>query len=95
MDDRNLGCAADVDLGVFVDDLPGCHPKLFRNIENITGIEQDRVLVRTAFATPAALEVELRIQIHQLPLDFFHVALCRHFFDVHSVVLLHVCNFSG
>lgn len=41
------------------------------------GVKKDRVLMLTAFAAFPALESELRIQVHQLPLDFFHLTLFR------------------
>ena len=73
--DWDFGRAADVRLGIFIDDLLRCHLKLSGDVENISAVEQDRVLVLTALATLSTLESELAVQVHQLPLDFLCAAL--------------------
>lgn len=73
----HFGCAAYVRLGIFVDDLLHRQLKFAGNVKDVSGVEQDRVLVLAAFATFPALEAELAVQVHQLPLDFFCAALCR------------------
>ena len=75
MYDWDFGRAADVRLGIFIDDLLRCHLKLSGDVENISAVEQDRVLVLTALAAFSAFEAEFGIQIHQLPFDFFRAAL--------------------
>ena len=77
VDNQNFGCAAYVRLGIFVDDLIHRQLKFAGNVKDVSGVEQDRVLVLAAFATFPALEAELAVQVHQLPLDFFCAALCR------------------
>lgn len=53
-------CAADVGFGVFADYLLWGFLKFPGNVEDVSAVEQDRVLVRAAFATFPALEAELR-----------------------------------
>ena len=74
MYDWDFGRAADVSLGILIDDLLRCHLKLSGDVENISAVEQDRVLVLTALATLSTLESELAVQVHQLPLDFLYAA---------------------
>ena len=50
VDNRNFGCAAYVRLGIFVDDLLHCQLKFAGNVKDVSGVEQDRVLVLAAFS---------------------------------------------
>ena len=75
MNNWNFRCAADIRLGILIDDFLRCHLKLSGDVENISAVEQDRVLVLTALAALSTLESELAVQVHQLPLDFFCAAL--------------------
>ena len=71
----DFGRAADVGFGILVDNLLRCHLKLPGNVKDIPAVEQDRVLMLAAFAAFPAFELELGIEIHRLPLDFFRAAL--------------------
>jgi len=62
---------------MLLDNLLQRHLKFTSNIEDIPAVEQDRVLVLAALAAFPALEAELAVQVHQLPLNFFCAALCR------------------
>lgn len=77
MDEGNFGCAADVGFCVSVNNLSCRCLQLSGDVEDVSGCEKNRVLMPTAFAAFPALESELRIQVHQLPLDFFHLTLFR------------------
>jgi hypothetical protein len=77
VDNRNFGCASYVRLGIFVDDLLHSQLKFAGNVKDIFGAKQNRVLVLAALAAFPALEAELAVQVHQLPLDFLCAALCR------------------
>ena len=77
MDHRDFGRTADVSLSVLIDDLLGGYLEFSSNVENISAIEENSVLMRTALAAFLALKVELGVQVHQLPLNFFCAAFCR------------------
>jgi hypothetical protein len=77
VDNRDSGCAADVRLGILVDKRLRRHLKLPGNVKDISGAEQNRVLVLAALATFSAFELKFTVQVHQLPFDFFCAALCR------------------
>ena len=61
VDNWDPGCAADVRLGILVDDFLRRHMKLPGNVKDIPRGEQDRVLMLAAFATFPALESEFTV----------------------------------
>ena len=75
MNNWDLGCAADVGLGILVDDLLRRHLKLPGNVKDIFGTEQDCVLVLATFAAFPTFELKFTVQVHQLPLDYFCATL--------------------
>lgn len=77
MYDRDFGRAADVGFGIFVDNCFHRHLEFMCNIENVSRVEQNRVLMLAALAAFSAFEPKFTIQVHQLPLDVFCAALFR------------------